>query len=170
MSYRGRRLLVAALLALGLAGSPACAQVSVTFIAPERFTDAENRYGSGVSRRVALAEIRRLFEELGSRVLKPGQSLAIEVLDLDLAGLDAPGLSVPFGPRVVTDITPPRLRLRYALAENGRTVLRAEEVVTDLNYLVRYGGRSTGYPFYYERELIRDWLQRRIVLRRPPVG
>lgn len=163
--------LLAALAALpSLAASPAAAQVRVTFVAPERYTDAQNRFGSGPSLRVVLAEMRRLFETLGNPVLAPGQTLDITVLDIDLAGLDQPSFGPAQGVRVVTDITPPRFRLRYALKERGRTVLAAEEAVSDINFLLRANRLSSGQTFFYEREVLRDWFQARFVQRRPPPG
>lgn len=163
--------LLAALAApLSLAASPAAAQVRVTFVAPERYTDAQNRFGSGPSLRVVLAEMRRLFETLGDAVLAPGQALDIAVLDIDLAGLDQPSFGAAQGVRVVTDITPPRFRLRYALKERGRTVLAAEETVSDINFLLRATRLSSGQTFFYEREVLRDWFQARFVQRRPPPG
>ncbi|MBB5764543.1 DUF3016 domain-containing protein [Methylorubrum rhodesianum] len=163
--------LLAALAApLSLAASPAAAQVRVTFVAPERYTDAQNRFGSGLSLRVVLAEMRRLFETLGDAVLAPGQALDIAVLDIDLAGLDQPSFGAAQGVRVVTDITPPRFRLRYALKERGRTVLTAEETVSDINFLLRATRLSSGQTFFYEREVLRDWFQARFVQRRPPPG
>lgn len=158
---RGGTLCAAALL-LNLAMTPAFAQVDVRFIAAERYTDAENRSGSGLTLHATLTEVRRLFETLGVPLLRPGESLAIEVLDIDLAGLDAPSANVPYGLRVVSDITPPRLRLRYALKARGRTLASGEETVTDLNFLMRYGRGASGRSFHHERELIRDWLQARI--------
>ncbi len=170
-----RRALGAAVLLAALAAPlPALAQVqanvNVRFVAPERYTDAENRFGSGPPLRVTLAEMRRLFETLGNRVLAPGQSLDIDVLDIDLAGFDQPGGGVPFGLRVVNDVTPPRFRLRYVLREGRRTVLSAEETVSDLNFLMRYARSTSGQTFYYEREVLRDWFQARIAERRPPRG
>lgn len=159
-----------ALLAILAAPGPASAQVSVSFVAPERYTDADNRFGSGLSLRVVLGEMRRLFEQLGERSLAPGQSLDIAVLDIDLAGYDRLGANVPYGLRVVSDVAPPRFRLRYALKERGRTVLAAEETVTDINFLLRANRLSSGQPFFYERELLRDWFQARIVRRQPPRG
>lgn len=153
-----------------LAPLPAAAQVSVTFVDPERYTDAESRFGSGLTLRVTLAEIRRLFTELGDRVLRPGESLAITVLDIDLAGYERPGLAGPDGLRIVSDVGPPRFRLRYVLKERGRTVLSAEETVSDINFLMRYARSLGGSTFTYERELIRDWLQTRIARRQPPRG
>ena len=164
---RGLGLL--ALLTALAAPVPALAQVSVRFVEPERYTDAANRFGSGPSLRVTLAEMRRLFETLGDRVLAPGQRLDIDVLDIDLAGIDQPG-ALPYGLRVVNDVTPPRFRLRYVLREGRRTVLSAEEAVSDLTFLMRYARSSSGQTFYYERELLRDWFQARIAERRPPRG
>lgn len=169
---RSRAVGAAALLTALTASLPALAQtrVNVRFVAPERYTDAENRAGSGLSLRVTLAEMRRLFETLGDRVLAPGQSLDIDVLDIDLAGFEQPGMGAPFGLRVVNDVTPPRFRLRYVLREGRRTVLSAEETVSDLNFLTRYARSSSGQTFSYEREMLRDWFQARIAERRPPRG
>ncbi len=170
MREAGLALLAALAAPLSLAASPAAAQVRVTFVAPERYTDAQNRFGSGPSLRVVLAEMRRLFETLGNPVLAPGQALDIAVLDIDLAGLDQPSFGAAQGVRVVTDITPPRFRLRYALKERGRTVLTAEETVSDINFLLRATRLSSGQTFFYEREVLRDWFQARFVQRRPPPG
>ena len=164
------RLRALALLVPLAAPLPSAAQTRVTFVAPERYTDAENRFGSGLSLRVTLAEMRRLFETLGDRALSPGQSLEIAVLDIDLAGFEQPGANVPYGLRTVSDVTPPRFRLRYALKERGRTLLAAEEAVSDIDFLTRYARTSSGQTFYYERELLQDWFRARIVERRPPRG
>jgi hypothetical protein len=170
MRAAGLALLAALAAPLSLAASPAAAQVRVTFVAPERYTDAQNRFGSGPSLRVVLAEMRRLFETLGDAVLAPGQALDIAVLDIDLAGLDQPSFGAAQGVRLVTDITPPRFRLCYALKERGRTVLAAEETVSDINFLLWATRLSSGQTFFYEREVLRDWFQARFVQRRPPPG
>ena len=53
--------LIALALVAGLSG-PAAAQVSVRYVAPERFTDAENRIGTGLTLRVTLAEMTRILQ------------------------------------------------------------------------------------------------------------
>lgn len=155
-------------LACALWANAASAQVTVRFVEPERYTDAENRLGSGLSLRATLGEIRRIIEGFG-RDLPPGRSLAIDVLDVDLAGFERPGANIPFGLRVVSDVTPPRFRLRYVLTEGRRRVAAAEEVVTDINFLLRASRLSSG-AFDHERDLLRDWFRRRIVEGRPPAG
>ena len=156
-------------LALTLWTNAATAQVTVRFIEPERYTDAENRFGSGVTLRVTLGEIRRIFEGLAARGLPPGRTLAIDVLDIDLAGIERPGANVPFGLRVVSDISPPRFRLRYVLTEGRRRLAAAEETVTDINFLLRASRFANG-AFDHERDLLRDWFRRRIVEGRSPAS
>lgn len=150
----------AALLAGVLAAGPAGAQaVQVRFVAPERFTDAENRYGSGQTLRATLAEIARIFEETGARRLAPGDDLAVSVLDIDLAGIERPSFGAPQGVRVVTDASPPRIRLAYVLRRGGRAVARGEETLTDIDFLL--GARLATGSLAYERILVRDWFARR---------
>lgn len=114
--------------------------------------------------------MRRLFETLGASVLQPGESLAIEVLDIDLAGLDTPSANLPHGLRVVSDIAPPGVRQRYAHKARRRMHAAGEDTLADINFLMRHGRSASGTRFYYERELIRDWLMTRIAARRPARG
>lgn len=151
----------AALLALLVAGVPAAAQpVSVRYLTPERFTDAENRLGSGQSLRVTLSEMTRIFEDLGRR-LPPGDSLAVNVLDIDLAGYERPGVGLPQSVRVVQDFTPPRIRLAYSLRRKGRVVAQGEDTVTDINFMQAANPRFSAGGLYYERAVLRDWFARR---------
>ncbi len=63
------------------------AGIKVSFIEPERYTDAglHSEYGAK-SRSATLTGIQQHLERLGERYLKPGQDLTIEVIDIDLAG------------------------------------------------------------------------------------
>ncbi len=153
---------LAALLPVLLAAAPAAAQtVAVRYEAPERFTDAENRLGSGLSLRATLAEMTRIFEELGRRHLAPGDELAVRVLDIDLAGFERPGASLPYGLRVVEDFTPPRIRLAYTLRRGGRLAARGEDTVTDINFMLTANPRFSTGALHYERAVLRDWFARR---------
>ena len=155
-----RGALALALAAILLAGGPAAAQVSVRYAAPERFTDAEDRWGSGRSLRTTLAEMTRIFEDLGSR-LGPGEALDVTVLDIDLAGYERPGFGTPSGVRIVGDATPPRIRLAYRLRRGGRVVASGEDIVTDIDFMLSAGSRLSTGGLYYERAVLRDWFARR---------
>ncbi|TXM76434.1 DUF3016 domain-containing protein [Methylobacterium sp. WL12] len=156
-----RRLALAALAGLALAG-PAVAEVGVRYVAPERFTDAEDRWGaSGRSLRTTLAEMTRIFQELGSRRLGPDESLDVTVLDIDLAGYEQPGFGTPGGLRVVQDSTPPRIRFAYALRRGRRVVASGEDTATDINFMLTANPRFATGGLYYERAVLRDWFARR---------
>ncbi|MGE8128631.1 MULTISPECIES: DUF3016 domain-containing protein [unclassified Methylobacterium] len=166
----GRSAALAAAAALSVIGSSAAparaqpaaqAQVAVRYAAPERFTDAENRFGSGQPLRVTLAELTRIFTDLGTARLRPDERLDITVLDVDLAGFDRPGFATPTGLRVVTDATPPRIRLAYSLRRGGRTVAQGADTVTDINFLLTSNPRFSTGGLYYERQILRDWFARR---------
>lgn len=76
-----QKLLLAASLALvTLAPRQSQAGVAVHFIDPARYTDAGS-FGSG-SQEAILAEFRSYFQQLGARFLAPGQTLAIDVLNI----------------------------------------------------------------------------------------
>ncbi|CAA2099948.1 hypothetical protein MBUL_00424 [Methylobacterium bullatum] len=158
-----------ALVLVGFAGSAIAApigSVEVRFIEPDRYVDANNRFGSGIGPQATLAELRRFIEQMTSPFLAPGERLVVDVLDVDLAGFPDPGANVPYGLRVVTDATPPSFRLRYALTDRrGRRIAANEERVSDINFLL--GARATqSGSFPYERELLREWARRRFANRR----
>ena len=70
--------------ALALCAAPAFAAVSVSFSDPARFTDIEA--SSASDRQQTLDDITNHLVRLGERYLPRGEALAIEVLDVDLAG------------------------------------------------------------------------------------
>ncbi len=161
-----RSLLLLLLCLVVIPEARADAALSVRFVAPERYTDAGNRYGSGPTLQATLGEIERILRDLGRRGLAANEALRIEVLDIDLAGQMLPSPGTGQFVRVVSDVTPPRFRLRYGLTQGGRTVLSAEEAVSDLTFLMR--ARPGQGAFVYERDLLRSWFEARIVRRQPP--
>lgn len=147
--------------ALLMAGT-ARAEVTVDFLNPERYTDANLAVDRPVGPDApALQGIRREFERLG-RQLPPGRALRIEVLDIDLAGRYEPQRVLAPNTRIMTGTTWPRLRLRYVLEEQGRVLARGEEDVTDRTYLSRAGANQSGEPLRYEERMLEDWFSRRI--------
>lgn len=147
-------LIAGALIAVLFGPSPGFAGVKVRFISPERYTDAA---ASGGGRAGTLAEFRSYLEALGNRYLASGQTMSIDVLDIDLAGQVEPrsrGTEV----RVLRDVTPPRIRLRYTLS--GKGTRSGEDVLSDINY--QAGGRSPIGQYSYEKALLSDWFRRTV--------
>lgn len=163
-------LLLAGLAAIALPRATHAA-VEVSFVNPERFSDAglDRSYGDR-SREPVQRGIREYLERLGARHLKPNQVLRIEVLDIDLAGRFEWWRPYAYDVRVLRGVTWPRIVVRYSLNEEDRTLLASEEAVTDLNYQMRVAARLSSDPLRYEKEMLGDWFRARFVKFRPPPG
>jgi hypothetical protein len=152
---RSRALFLVVVAGLMLPPYAAQAGVSVRFINPERYTDADS-YGLG-SYRFTMTFVHQYLEDLGKALLQPGQDLTIDVLNIDLAGtsqLSRSGRDL----RVMRDFAPPSFRLRYVLKQKGRPPRSGAETVTDVNY------QAVGFAserFGYEKTLLRDWFRQR---------
>jgi len=153
------RAFLVALAALAVLTSAAAARVDVRFVQPERFVgeDFRNTY----SRERLVAEFDRFLKAEGARHVRAGQTLRIEVLDIDLAGRNQPFASRLGDIRVMREMTPPSVRLRYVLEERGRVVARGEETLLDWNYLSNVRARNSSEWLPYEKAMLRDWFRRR---------
>jgi hypothetical protein len=151
-------LLAATLVASLFAAAPCFAGVQVRFINPERYTNAGS-FGA-TSRDATIAEFRAYFEKLGQRFLRPGQNLTIDVLNIDLAGHYEPWRRNFSDVRIMRDITPPSVKLRYVLNERGKRRRSGEENLTDINYQMNPSARFSSDGYGYEKALLDDWFRR----------
>jgi hypothetical protein len=150
-----------------LAAHPATAEVQVRFVNPRGFTDA----GLYAPRPVdadapALVGLRRIIERAGAR-LPPGDDLAVDVLDVDLAGFFPPWQRSGTPIRVMEPTTWPRITLRYAVTRDGRTVARGEQVVSDMTYLRRPAVFRSAAPLRFEEPMLLDWFATTPAFSRP---
>jgi hypothetical protein len=142
-------------LLLATAAAHASGGVQVSFVQPDRFVDAED------ARRDATDNLRRLksyLEERGRRYVADGQTLIIEVLDVDLAG------EVRFDRRRMDDVRVlrgmadwPRITLRYTLETAGQPARHAEQTVYDMAYLQRMNRYTSDEPLRYEKPMLDAW-------------
>lgn len=155
------------LMALGTAlwVSAVFAEVQVSFVEPQRYSDAgrDDRQSSDVQ-----GEIARHFRQLGERYLSPGQKLKVEVLDIDLAGherMARGGQDV----RILRDGADwPRMRLRYVFEPGAGNTISGEERIADMAYLSHGAGvRRSGEYLAYEKHMLESWFKARIVERQP---
>jgi len=136
---------------------PAMAEVQVTFVNPRGFTDAGlYRAGPVDENAPALTGLRRIFERGGQR-LPPGQTLKIEVLDVDLAGFFPPWHLTSPPTRVMEPTTWPRITLRYTLTQDGRVIGSGDAVLTDMTYLRRPAVTRSTDPLRFEKPMVADW-------------
>jgi hypothetical protein len=149
--------------ALGFAGAALAAQaagtVQVSFVTPEKFTDAGDSRGDQ-ERNLRL--LKQHFETLAARHLGDGQTLGIEVLDLDLAGARQFSGRLKEHVRVLNGRSDwPRIRLRYTWEADGQPPRSGEESVADMAYLqhlTRYAGDEA---LRHEKRMLDEWFAAR---------
>jgi hypothetical protein len=138
-------------------GPPGSADI--VFTLPERYIDA----GDGPAEvRANLAVLQRSLQELARQWLQPGQSLRIEVEQVDLAGRVEPALRHPQPLRVLRGDTDwPRIDLKYTLstATTG-TQASGTASISDQAYLL-HPVANIGEPLRYERRMLAQWFRQR---------
>jgi hypothetical protein len=152
-----RKALLAATLLLLVSSMPSPAEVKVRFVDPDRYTDV-GQYGAG-SPGVTLETLRSYLGWAGERFLRPGQTLAVDILNIDLAGHVEPWRGRLLDVRILRGVTPPRIKLRWVLSERGRRLRSGENDLTDINYQMNVSARASGDRYAYEKALLDDWLR-----------
>jgi hypothetical protein len=151
------RTVLAAAVAL-LATSAAWAEVSVTYVKPDDYTDVPR---NAIDRERVLKDFSAYFATLDKK-LPAGQSLKIEVLDIDLAGRLYPrhmGDEI----RVMNGGADwPRMQLRYTLTQDGQTLRSGEEQLSNMNYQMSLSRYSDSEPLRYEKQMLDDWFKKTI--------
>jgi hypothetical protein len=152
---------VAAVAALAGSAAHAAGVVEVRFVDPEHYADA----GIGkLELGRTTSDFERHLRRWAAR-LPQGQTLKIDVLDIDLAGTERPyrdGRPL----RVLRGGADwPRVKLHYALDEGGRTLKSGDEVLADLDYLRRVPVPSVleGRAYEHEFRMLDQWFEARIL-------
>lgn len=146
-----------ALALLAMAALPAAAgDVEVKFIDPDRFADAGRSNGE---RERTLKTLGDYLKALG-RELPSGQTLRVEVRDIDLAGNIEPfGWHRSDEVRVLRGRADwPHVALRYELLAEGRTLKAGDAQLADLSYMYSLRGRDRpADELAYEKRMVRRW-------------
>ncbi|WP_223669451.1 DUF3016 domain-containing protein [Kangiella shandongensis] len=104
----------------------------------------------------------KFFKEYGGE-LPDGQTLAIDIRDLDLAGHVL--LARVNEIRIMKDIYFPRMTFTYKLTNStGKVLKEGEAKIKDMNYLYHektWKRYSEG--FYYEKRMFREWFEENIL-------
>jgi hypothetical protein len=149
------RTVLAAAVAL-LATSAAWAEVTVTYVKPDEYTDVPR---SVIDRERVLKDFTEYFAKLDKK-LPAGQSLKIEVLDIDLAGRLYPrhmGDDI----RIMNGGADwPRMQLRYTLSQDGQTLRSGEDQLSNMNYQMTMSRYSDSEPLRYEKQMLDDWFKK----------
>jgi hypothetical protein len=152
------KTVLAAMAAL-LASSAALAQVSVTYVKPDDYSDMpRNAY----DRDRTLKDFSDYFATLDKK-LPAGQSLKIEVLDIDLAGRLYPRRSADDIRVMNGGADWPRMHLRYTLEQDGQVLRSGDDQISDMNYQWHRTGYFDSDPMRYEKQMLDDWFEKKIV-------
>lgn len=153
------------IISLFMIGSFAIAQAQslvIEFESPGEFRDFRlNSLSEERTARVFEREVVRSLDSTVGRVIGEGQ-LHLTFTDIDLAGDIQPWRTrTAQDIRFVEAIYPPRLDFRYVVKdENGEVVLEGETAQRDLAFMHRIGVGRSSSSFFFETELLRDWIRR----------
>jgi len=137
-------------------------QVEVVFVEPGKFTDIrEDLYSSSEPSERMLQELREHLEHLGQSYLKPGQSLLVRIMDIDLAGEFEPWRGPDFDHiRILKDIYSPAITLEFRLTgADGKVLSEGKRELRELGYFMGMV-LPTWDRLRFEKEMLRTWLRR----------
>jgi hypothetical protein len=136
------------------AAGVASAAVTVRYVEPEHFTDLPR---ASWQRAQALDDFTKHFEKLGA-ALPPGRDLAIDVLDIDLAGREQPnGLGTDELRIIHGGADWPAMHLRYTLSEGGKVVASGDARLSDKGYADHINMYPASARWPYEMQMIDAW-------------
>lgn len=142
----------------------AAGTVEVRFVDPDRYRDA-GRGELEVER--TTRNLEQFIRRLG-RQLPDGQTLRVDVLDVDLAGELRPLFRGHDDIRLMRGGADwPRMTLRYTLTgADGRTLQSGEETISDMNYQQsNLRARTDSEPLAYDHRMLEHWFGERFVPR-----
>jgi len=145
------------LAAAAMAAAPSWATVDVSFVNPEKFTDAYNERNERDANLKTLADHIR---KTGERYIGANETLRIEVLDVDLAGWAQWGGREPNKVRVVRGgADSPAIHFRYTL-ESPTRAKSGDADLRDLGYQ-QHGlqTQAASEPMHYEKRMIDSWFR-----------
>ncbi|MNQ33116.1 hypothetical protein D3C85_465380 [compost metagenome] len=91
--------------------------------------------------------------------MQPGQSLKVEILDIDLAGRYE-SWRVDFRDvRFMREVTWPRIRLHYSLERDGKTLVSRDATLIDQSYLQHANYYFSNDRLRYEKTMLDDWFR-----------
>ena len=139
------------------AGAQAAGTVQVQFVQPEKFADVRDQ---AFSRERNLEALKQHLERAGARYLADGQTLKIDVLDVDLAGEPKPGARATDVRVLKGKADWPRIDLRYTLEAPGQPARSGQASIKDMSYLHHVAsGVPATEPLRYERRMLDDWFK-----------
>ena len=147
---------IAAFTASFALGAQAAGTVQVNFVEPGKFTDVSGAY---LDRERNLESLKRHLQDAAAPYVADGQTLKIDVLDVDLAGEVRFGVR-PYDVRVLRGRADwPRIEMRYTLEGAGQAARSGQARVQDMADLQRLSGLQQGQALVHERRMLDQWFK-----------
>jgi len=154
-----------ALLALAAVPPAQAAIADIRFVQPERFTDV----GRDRGHRWADEDLATLQEHLRQRAtawLPAGDRLEVAITDVDMAGDFEPWRRKAWDVRIIRDLYPPRIALRFRWTDaQGRVRAEGERDLTDRAFLMQARGYASDDAMRFEKALLDRWMRREFARR-----
>jgi len=147
--------LLALVAGVGVAGVAQAAELDMHFQPLDKYRDL----GRSVSEREDIQKaLQAHFQRLATDRLPAGQTLRIDLLEINRAGEMDFRRRLPDEIRVMREVTWPQMEFSYVLLEGGKELKSGKASLSDMNYLhgssVRY---TDGDPLRYEKPMIDKW-------------
>jgi hypothetical protein len=156
--------IAAATLAVAASSAQAAGRVDVDYVKPQEFSDAGR---SVVDRERTMSSLTTYLRQLANR-LPDGQTLKVEVTDIDLAGELYPGGRHDDLRVVRGGADWPRIALRYTLLDGNRTLKSGQAQLSDPAYMFTLRGSAQFWGEQaYEKRMLKQWFDKQIVAANP---
>lgn len=136
-------------------------RVTVTFVQPEKFTDASGEdFNDDRDREHVLASLKSHVEKMAQRYLAAGQSLEVRFVDIDLAGAFESWRGPEYDRiRILKEIYPPRMTLEFRLlGADGKVLAEGKRKLSTLGYLMSHAFPSSD-GLRYDKEMLGAWMR-----------
>lgn len=137
-------------------------RVTVNWTDPAQFAEVRYSHAFGQPKpETWLEAMRKTVVQRADELLKPSQRLEVTITDVKLAGQYEPWRGPAYNDvRIVRDIYPPRIDLRFSLTDtNGTVIASGERKLRDPAFLSRSTPNGSD-SYRFEKSLLKDWLVR----------
>ena len=142
--------------------------VSVSWGDPAQFTElrySQNRHEA--ARGDWVEELASYVAKRVANVLPSGETVEVEIVDIERAGEYEWAYGWNDDVRVLRDVYPPRMLVRFQRTDaDGRVIAEGERRLSDLAYLTGSQPLSTSDPLRFEKRMIDQWVRKEFVNRR----
>jgi hypothetical protein len=153
--------LLVSLPAIVRADPPPTAQIDVSFVSPENFTDfKDSSMNTDKGREYLTSEFTKHIKKVAREYLAANTRLEIKFNDINLAGEYEPQRGPNFNDvRIMKQIYPPRAVLEFRLlGADGKVIAEGSRRLIDMNFQ----SNSTPFdndPLRYDKAMLTDWLR-----------